>query len=188
MSNDEHYPVSPGQFAAFGAIIQWFACHELLMQMTMAGIMKSDLNAVLALTSGHGYAGKRDAFQSLLRVAHVPPEIDIEKLRGFVGEIHKHSSLRNKIAHCTWTPGTRPNSIKPTEMMVRGGKAEFVGVDDDDTDYTEAELIQIANELTQLHHRFHAYLDETGLLAAIAEKIEPISSDTSSSPGKPSSK
>jgi hypothetical protein len=56
----------------FGAIIQWFARHELLMQDIMATVAGSDTAAIMLLTRGLDFEGKRQALLDLLRHRAVP--------------------------------------------------------------------------------------------------------------------
>ncbi len=72
--------------------------------------------------------------------------------------------LRNSIAHSLWKEGTRPRSIKPFGLSVRGGTLTAIGYDQDERDYTDEELVDIANELTSLHTQFQEYLYSVDLL------------------------
>jgi hypothetical protein len=124
------YVVTRAQMERFGVIVQWFARHETLIQLTISGVSGADFVNVVALTLGLGYSGKRDALLSLLRLSP-PSESHVERIRWFAGELHKHSQLRNSIAHHTWLEGARPDSIKPIYLM-RGRQGTVVGILDDE--------------------------------------------------------
>jgi hypothetical protein len=65
-------PVKPSHMAAFGSIIYQFARHEYLMQSIMRVIAgaRTEIDVVI-MTSGLGYAGKRDALRSLLHTTKI---------------------------------------------------------------------------------------------------------------------
>ena len=50
----------------FGAIIQWFARHEVLMQEIMATVSGADATSIKLLTSGLSFTEKRVALFNLL--------------------------------------------------------------------------------------------------------------------------
>jgi hypothetical protein len=132
---------------------------------------------VVFATSGLGYAAKRDAFKNLL-VHSGQPDAQIERLRGYLGELQKHNDLRNNIAHAIWRDGARPGAIKPMRAITRGGKGEFIGHDNDERDYTALELADIADQLARNYNKFLDYLVEIGLAEIIEEKIDDSSSPT----------
>jgi hypothetical protein len=165
MTDSGIYEVEPDHMTAFGCIVQHFARHEYLMQSVMCMLLKipNSLSNVALVTSGLGYTGKRDALLSLLR------DVDIdasqrERIRWFMGELHKHNQLRNHVAHSMWKAGERPGSIKPLGANPRGGKAKFVGHDPNEPDYLLDELTEIADELGRNFDGFRDYLDSVGLM------------------------
>jgi hypothetical protein len=187
MTDRSEYVVTADHMAAFGSIVQEFARHEYLMQTLARSLLHAPhLSNVALLTAGLGYSGKRDAILSLLRDVELP-DGQAERVRWFLGELHKHNQLRNHIAHSIWKAGTRAESIKPLGADARGGKARFIGLDPAEKDWLLDELIDAANELGTNYDRFVDYLESVSLMPPrpMAEKTEQSSSPTSSSEGSP---
>ena len=146
------------------------------------------LPATIITTEGLSYTGKKDALTSLLKSPNRLNEKETERLRWLLGEIHKYNQLRNNIAHHDWTKGLRPDSIKPMHIVVRGGAGKYVGLGEDDRDYTKIELCEIADELNDLYRHFVQFIDESGLAREVERKIDVINPSTSESPGIPKAK
>ena len=70
----------------FGALIQWFAQHEVLMQKIMATVSGADVTSIKLLTSGLGFTEKRDALFNLLRHRAVPLD-QIDHIQSYLEEI-----------------------------------------------------------------------------------------------------
>jgi hypothetical protein len=190
MTERPQYDPTPDHMAAFGSIVQHFARHEYLMQTLARSLVHApELSNIALLTSGLGYSGKRDAILSLLRDVQLPPR-QKERIKWFLGELHKHNQLRNHVAHSIWKAGTRPHSIKPIGADARGGLARFIGLDPKEKDWLLDELLHIANELGKNHDRFVDYLASVSLMPppAMAENTEQSNSLTSSSEGRPSAR
>jgi len=92
------------------------------------------------------------------------PKEHIEKIRWYLGEIHKHNDLRNSIAHSIWVKGKRSGSIKPFHIKVRGGQLKLMGaaISTHEIDYTSAELKKIAHELAVTIDKFGEFLIQAG--------------------------
>jgi len=189
MSDWPPYAPERTHVVAFGSIVQQFARHEYLIQAIIAKLIGASYPNTALITSDLGYAGKRNAILSLLKVIDIKDKTR-ERIAWHLGELHKQNQLRNHIAHSLWTTGTRLNSIKPLGADARGGQAKFNGLDEDDRDYTIDEFIDIADELSENYDRFVSFLNSVKLLTPlpIAENIEHRSSPTSSSEGTPSDK
>lgn len=190
MTDRSEYLVTTEHMAAFGSIVQHFARHEYLMQTLASMLLRAPISNVALLTAGLGYAGKRDAILSLLRDVQLPPG-GADRIRWFLGELHKHNQLRNHVAHSLWKAGARAESIKPLGADARGGNARFLGLDANEKDWLIEELVDVANELGRNYDRFVDYLESVSLMPPrppMAEKIEQSSSPTSSSDGSPSAR
>jgi hypothetical protein len=101
--------------AAFGVVIQAFVRADHLIQAAIAGVMKVNPAPVAVLIAGMSYSARRDALLALLEVTALPPK-QAEMTKGYLADIHKHSKLRNWIAHSHWTQGSREGSVKPLQM------------------------------------------------------------------------
>lgn len=148
---------------AFGAVIQWFARHEFLMQTAMAGITGMDLGPVAVLTAGLNYTAKRDALLSLIQATTVS-EDKTQQIREYLDELHKYNALRNSIAHSLWVQGERANAIKPMRLVVRGGVVKLLGHAEGEQDFTAEELLQSASEIAGIYNRFLEFLIASKLI------------------------
>jgi hypothetical protein len=150
-------PISREQFAAFGSIIHSFAHLEWIIQLTMAAVSDLDFGKVILLTRELTYAGKRDTLFSYMEYKQTPEEQIRKDIKELLNNADKHNPLRNHIAHSIWRQGSRPNSIRPVTIRVRGGRGKIVG-SDDEPDYTDAELFAVADTLHQLHNHYVALM------------------------------
>lgn len=157
---DEH-------FRAFGAIIHQFARHEAIMVGVMCKLMDVDIVYGSMITAELPYRGKRDTLSAMIRAKDIPTD-QIEKLNGYLGQLHKWNRLRNAIAHHTWKEGKRHGSIKPFGLSVRDGETNYIGLNEDEKDYTVRELINIANQLITLRRNLVQYLKRVDLLPKAA--------------------
>jgi hypothetical protein len=155
-------PVGNEHFRAFGGIVHAFARHEFLMVGIVSALTKIHIAHAAMLMAELPYRGKRDTVLALIKI-HLD-EDKAGRVQGYLGELHKWSKLRNAIAHSTWKEGKRSNSIKPFSMSVRGGEMKPAGLDSDEQDYTDVELVEIARQLLDLHTRFRKYLDAAGIV------------------------
>jgi hypothetical protein len=169
----EPHLLDDDHFRAFGAIIHTFARHEALMVGAMAKLLGADIALFSMTTAELPYRAKRDTLLALVKERPLPNE-QIEKISGYLCELHKWNQLRNAIAHYVWKPGDRPGSVKPMGLSVRGGEASYKGIEPGDRDYTKQELISIGNQLIQLRLRFFTYLRSIDLLPTLDEIITAV--------------
>lgn len=159
----------------FGTIIQWFARYELLMQEIMATVAGTDAGAIMLLTSGLDFSGKRQALFELMRHRTVPLD-QYDGVYAYLTPLHTLTPLRNDIAHSSWIPGPvadgiqpdwilrMPPSIKPLRSDIEAPSEKFVEVDQDKSTYTLDGLSEIIQTLETNHARFSEYLREVGLI------------------------
>lgn len=164
----EPHLLDDDHFRAFGAIIHAFARHEALMVGAISKLVGANVVQITMVTAELPYRGKRDTLLALMKANSLPDD-QIEKLSGYLGELHRSNPLRNAIAHSVWREGDRPGSIKPLGLSVRGGEASFLGIEAEDRDYTKKELISIANQLMDLRTRVFTYLQSIGLLPTVED-------------------
>lgn len=188
MTDDSnHSAVTLEHAIQFGFIINIFAKIEMQMQITAAGILDTDLGTALILMGDTHYRQK----QTTLRNLHATRGIDgypNQQLIEILDEVSELSKLRNHIAHATWVAGRKPGSIKPMGMVLRGGKPRPYGHNQNEKNYTAADLEAPARRLEAISKRFTKFLSESGLEAKVQANIDAIISSTTASPGKPSSK
>jgi len=180
--------VTEDHLVSFGLIVHNFARFELLMQVIMSSLVGAQIFLAQVFTGGLGYAGKRDVVLSLLQHAHYEDD-RVARIREFLDRIHQWNSLRNAVAHHNWKRGTRPDTIKPIYMVVRGGIGKMKGAGDDGRDYTAEELADIAFGLSILYNELTDYLDSIGFLPRpTAKSIEETSASTAERGGEPPEK
>ncbi len=86
----------------FGTIIHWFAGYERLILEISATVAGSDYAAVMLLTRGLDFEGKRKALLDLLRHRAVPLD-QYDRVCEYLKIPQGLTQLRNDIAHSTWT-------------------------------------------------------------------------------------
>jgi hypothetical protein len=174
-------------FMAFGAIVHQFARHEYLMQCLMNTVVRVHITPLSMLTVELSYRARRETLLSLIRAKPLPKK-QLERIESYLAALHKHNGLRNAIAHQLWKEGTRNGTVRPFGLSVRGGNVAIKGIIENEQEYTENDLIDIANELAANYDKFRAFLQREELFKYIPRKVDASSSDTSSSPGIPSAK
>jgi len=158
----------------FGAIVQWFASYEALMQEIMADVVGADVACIRLLTSGLNFGEKRAALHNLLRHRAIPLH-QCERVQTFLRVPDTHSSLLHDILHSTWTPGKSSGSVQPDWILglppaVKPVHAEpdaipgnFIERYEDRVSYTLDALAETVEVLAENHARFSAYLAEIRL-------------------------
>ena len=153
----------------FGAIIQWFARYEWLMQEVMATVAGSDSGSVMLLTRGLDFSGKRQALFDLLRHRTVPLD-RYDRINGYLMVPHTLTPLRDDIAHSTWIPTPSSNSIQPDWILrlppsIRPLRGEgLVEHEQDKVTYSLEELSETVDTLAANYDAFFDYLQEIGLV------------------------
>jgi len=174
MKNATQDCLTPRHLQLFGAIVQWFARYELLMQDVMATVAGSDSAAVMLLTRRLDFAAKRQVLLDLLR--HRPVPLDqFDRIRGHLVIPDNLTPLRNNIAHSAWKPGVSATGVQPNWILrippsvkpSRGDPAmsgTYLEDDDDRIEYTLEDLAQIVESLAGNYVLFLAYLTEVDLV------------------------
>jgi hypothetical protein len=171
-------------YRAFGIIIHSFARVEYGLQFTLSALTGVDAGRIGILTRELSYSAKRDTLYSWMEIASVDDAKRIP-IKRFFDEVDSYNYLRNIIAHSIWTHGTRPGSIKPVTVKVRGGKGKFFGDPKDETeqDWTEEEMTNIAAKLALIHNSYISFLRASGLFATVDENMRAIMQDSDPSGG-----
>lgn len=161
----------------FGVIVQCFAHYELSIQQVMATVCGADLGAIMILTRGLDFSGKRRALLDLLRHREIPLD-HFDKVFACLQIPQTYAPLLHDIAHCAWRKSdAAPDSIQPDWLFeprrcvepirdadVPGGR--FVALAEEKTQYTLEELREIAGTLARNRQLFVAALQEMNLLRA----------------------
>jgi hypothetical protein len=159
-------------YRAFGSIIHSFARVEYGLQLTLSALTGIDPGRIGIVTRELGYSAKRDTLYSWMEIAQIDRTLR-EPIKTFFDAVDGYNPLRNLIAHSIWTHGTRPGSIKPVTVKVRGGKGRFFGDPKDPTerDWTEEEMTNIAAKLGIIHNSYVSFLRDSGLYASIGDML-----------------
>jgi hypothetical protein len=166
----------------FGTIIHWFARYERLMLEISATVAGSDYAAMMLLTRGLDFEGKRKALLDLLRHRAVPLD-QYDRVCEYLKIPHGLTRLRNDIAHSTWTSVRYSNWIQPdwilqppprvkawrNDSAVSGGDSVE---DDDKVGYTIDDFDEIARTLSANHEGFVNYLREVRLIPLLPAKSD----------------
>ena len=158
MSEDERLLTSPNypiyaltdeHFRVFGAIVQWFARFERLIEINIHQISGGkNFGLTSLIVSQLGFKAKFETLNSLLGMVRIGGDEKYNTaMKAIIADFNKHSSLRNAIAHNTWTRGRPKDSVKPVYISTRSAKAKIVGVHMNEKSYKIKELLIIEKEL-----------------------------------------
>lgn len=160
----------------FGAIIQWFAQYELLIQEVMATVAGADSASVILLTRSLDFSGKRLALLDLLRHWTIPLD-QFDRVNGYLMIPHTFTPLWNDIAHSRWIPGESSSWIQPDWILCPPARVRalhydpaapsenFVERDEDKVAYSLDDLGEIVETLAGNYERFSNYLHEVELIS-----------------------
>jgi hypothetical protein len=157
-------------YRMFGGIVHHFAEMEWLIQATIAGVSEIPFGKILVLTKALSYRSKRDTLYSYLEHSGLPASQKAD-LKSFLDGTDKYNVLRNNIAHAMWKRGSKPKSIKPVNLIVRGGKGRLIGMAEDEQEYTLTDLGNINATLQAIYNSYLHFLRTEGLMPSIAKKI-----------------
>lgn len=165
---------SDAHFKAFGALIHNYASVETGLKIVLSGILNAPLRLVLIMTEPYSALNLRQVLKAVAK-EHEWPDKHLETLMQIVGDVKPISPLRNQIAHCRWTEGARPDAVKPRRVDIREERARYYGDDEDERDWTAAELDEQAEKLIAINLRLIQFLSDTGLQTVIERNISDIS-------------
>jgi len=156
-------------FNAFGRITYGYAAVETGIKLCVSAMARIHAHDGFILSAPY-------PAQALANVAKVlanenlKPELRKEMI-GLVDRWIGHNLIRTYVAHHRWRDGARPGAIRPTFYDVRTPNSVVKGFEDDEKDYTTAELFLLANNLHQLNEDVKAFFANSGL-EAVLEKID----------------
>jgi len=152
---------------AFGGITYNYAKIEGALEIIISDMLNIDVGTTVIITEPYSSLDLRNVIKALNKLIALPNNLN-EELAQIVGDLQSFGSLRNNIAHNTWTDGDRPGSIKPMRMNIRSGKPVPTGHEEGEQDHTADELQNKVNELKNLHDRVRRFIVDSGA----AERIE----------------
>jgi len=159
----------------FGALVQAYARHEVLIEEIIAKISGADATSIKLLTCGLSFTQKHDAFFNLLRHRAMPRR-DIDQIGKFLEVLQTHALLRNDIAHSTWIAGDPRTlilpawlskgpkaAVKPDHDIGRSGSG-FREIYEDSVTYTVGDLEEIVMLLDANFENFRDFARERDLV------------------------
>jgi hypothetical protein len=167
--------LSEQHLLVFGAIIQWFARHELLIEDVIATVAGAEPASVMLLTRNLDFDDKRLALLDLLRHWKFPLD-RFDQINEYLMVPHSLMPLWRDIVHSEWVPGVssswiqpdwilRPTArVKPLHDDAAAPSENFLERDQDKVAYTLDDLSQIVQALAANHQRFSEYLHDVGLV------------------------
>jgi hypothetical protein len=164
--------VTKEHLLAFGGIIHHYAVAENGIKIALATLMGIELVDVMILTEPYSSLNLRNVAKSLAKVKE-PINEPVRVFLQIVGDFGAFGAIRNNIAHNRWTDGSRPNSVKPSRLDIREGKARVYGASHEERDWLLEELYQQSDALVDLNKRIIQFLvDNDKEAAAIARETE----------------
>ena len=179
---DSAHCLTAAHFTVFGMVTYSFARLEWLIQISIAG-GQLDFSKTLIVTRSLPYSAKRDTLYALMNNLKKMPEDHKIQIKGFLDAADKFSVLRNNIAHAMWNEGTRPNSVKPMLILIKGGSGRQMGIEDDERYYTIQELAQAADKLSWISNSYLNFLRAAGYTSSIEQKILDVMASSTSPEG-----
>lgn len=179
MTKPTHDCLTARHLQLFGAIVQWFARHELLMHEIMAVVSGADTASVMLLTQGLDFRGKRHALLDLLRHRAVPMS-RFDAIAGYLLVANSHAGLRDDIVHHAWEPAHTSSTVQPDWVIGRTREvrpvrddpakpsAGFIMSAREKMSYSLDDLTEIAATLAANHAAFLTWSREAGLLPGAA--------------------
>ena len=154
----------------FGRIVHLFAVCEVDIKLAIAAM--SEISPTIAGVLGEPYGAQnvKNVASSIAKL-RLDPSLQ-EEFSGIIGEIFSFSKLRNQIAHNRWIPGKRRNSFKPMRVNIRNNKAEFIGLDDEERDYTAKELNAEYQRLYKFDCKLIDFMEKSGLFEITLRRSE----------------
>lgn len=155
------YHVTDDHLMGFGAIINSTAILETTLELLILRLIGSDpikrqaetANAMILMSKLQTKA-KTDFLKTLDGEAF---SWSGTGLTAILDDLKPKTDLRNNVAHCEWVPGKRPSSIKPI-FVGAFGKLRLLGGQDNEKDWTAAELKNEANEIAAIDHRLAIWM------------------------------
>lgn len=155
-------------FTAFGAITFHYANVEYGIKATLSDMLDIHIFDIMVMAEPYNALSLRNVATSLTKESTLTAEEKAAFL-SIVEEFGKLAPIRNTVGHSRWKEGRRPRSIKPVGISIRSGTAKLIGSNDDERDYTSAELMAEADRLRDLN-RVLAFWHSSAGMQGLREK------------------
>ena len=150
---DEHY-------AAFGRIVNTMAQIDAVLDGIIVAMAKGTME-VLPLLPMVSSKSKGDYILAMGKEG-LSLEL-IQELEKLMDRVRTAHVLRDQIAHCTWTWGTKPGKIKPCVMRART-VLKMRGTEANEKQWTADELNAEAQRYRELGHDLAGFMKSAGLI------------------------
>ena len=151
---DEHY-------AAFGRIVNTMAEIDAVLDGIIVAMAKGTME-VLPLLPMVSSKSKGDYIILAMGKEGLSLEL-IQELEKLMDRVRTAHVLRDQIAHCIWTWGTKPGKIKPCVMSARTG-LKMRGTEPNEKQWTADELNAEAQRYRELGHDLASFMKRAGLI------------------------
>jgi hypothetical protein len=150
---DEHY-------AAFGRIVNTMAEIDAVLDGIIVAMAKGTME-VLPLLPMVSSKSKGDYILAMGKEG-LSLEL-IQELEKLMDRVRTAHVLRDQIAHCIWTWGTKPGKIKPCVMSART-VLKMRGTEPNEKQWTADELNAEAQRYRELGHDLAGFMKSAGLI------------------------
>jgi hypothetical protein len=107
---------------------------------------------------------QHSASSSIVAKISTMSPIAIDGLEKLMDRTDKAHGLRNQIAHCTWTPGTRPGTIKPMVMSAQRKALKMLGIEHNEKQWTADELKAEVKRYQEVGKDLALFMKRNGLM------------------------
>ena len=155
---------------AFGTITHSYATVEYGIKATLGGILEIPLVEALIVAEPYSAHQLKNVAKSLVKESMLEKSHQ-DRFIEIVGNWSGYSSIRNQIAHCRWTTGDRPGSVRAVGIDIRSGTAKWI-VREDTRDWTAKELGQQSLELADINAALKKLHADAGIQEIMERKDE----------------
>jgi hypothetical protein len=152
---------SEAHLLAFGKIIHHFAKVETGLKLMLSAVLRVHMADALVIFNKSSPTSFSKIARSLAQM-HLRPDL-AASFCAISEDWASMATLRNHIAHSTWTNAARKGAIKPSHVSTNSGTARWRGAGDDEPGYTAAELETAAYDLHLINERLKTFSRESGL-------------------------
>jgi hypothetical protein len=160
MSERETPTIEQRHVEIFGRITYLYALSETGIKFIISALIEIDRVDFLVLSAPYSSRDTINVAKSITKLKYEKSEPNRDRLITLIGRYKSHSKIRNYIAHCFWTKGSKPDSIRPVYMSIGKGRAEPKGYSDGEKDWTFTELESTVVDLENLHRDIKLFMED----------------------------
>lgn len=168
--------ISDRHYMLFGRIVSNYARAEVGFRFVLGAMLHLPMEFMLLLSAPYTSLHLRNATKAVAKIVIHDDQVTLEKLVGLLGTHKSLSLIRNDISHNMWRQGDG-DAIRPMGADIREGKLEFVGIADDDRQYSREDLRLAANKSVRLVGDLIKFQDDPAFIACVARNADLSSLD-----------